>query len=73
MRTKLFTIFFGFVLVFSLIQNAYAEPEVTESQTQQQAEEQAVLNFLSFGHTDCPPGMIEKAISGGGITCIPSG
>ena len=73
MRTKSFTIFFGIVLVFSLMQNAYAESDITESQTQEQAEEQAVLNFLSFGHTDCPPGMIEKAISGGGITCISSG
>jgi len=55
------------------MQNTYAESEITESQTQEQAEEQAVLNFLSFGHKDCPPGMIEKAISGGGLTCIPSG
>jgi len=65
LRTKSFTIFFGIVLVFSLIQSAHAQPEITE--------EQAVSNFLGIGQKDCPPGMIEKAISGGGITCIPSG
>ncbi len=45
-------------------ENLEKSQQIRESQTQEQ---------LGFGQKDCPPGMIEKAVSGGGITCIPSG
>jgi len=45
-------------------ENLEKAQQIQESQTQEQ---------LGFGQKDCPPGMIEKAVSGGGITCIPSG
>ena len=45
-------------------ENLEKAQQIRESQTQEQ---------LGFGQKDCPPGTIEKAISGGGIDCIPSG